>query len=58
MDLLAHFKPPLSSEQLEFKQKVEEIQVKCHMLHDKADEDITALQVSHTNMYSYREKIG
>ena len=45
LDLLTHLKPPLSSEQSDFKLKVEELQMKFQMLSDKADGDILSLKV-------------
>ena len=33
LDLLTHYKPPLASEQSDFKLKVEDLQMKCQMLY-------------------------
>lgn len=48
LDLLTHFEPLLSSEQLDFKLKVEDLQVKCNMLSDKANRDTMSLKVFRT----------
>ena len=48
LDLLTHFEPLLSSEQSDFRLKIEDLQVKCHTLSDKANGDIISLKVFHT----------
>lgn len=45
LDLLTYFDPPSSSDQLDLKLKVEDLQVKSHMLTDKAEGDVLSMKV-------------
>lgn len=50
-----HCEPPLSSEQLDVKLKVKDLQEQCHMLSDKADGDILTLKVFCTSYECMRK---